>query len=173
MILQKKVCMLGSFGVGKTSLVSQFVHSVFSEQYITTIGVRIDRKQIQVDDVILNLVLWDLAGEDRFDHLQTSYLAGASAFFLVIDGCRMSTLKHARRIMAEYEKQLSPLPFIAVVNKSDLRHEWELTDEDLEEMRQLGWEVAVASSKEAEAVESLFRDLSRQIVQHEIGENPG
>ena len=63
-MIQKKVCMVGLFGTGKTSLVQQFVHSLFSERYLSTVGVKIDRKPMEVDGVALTLVLWDLAGRD-------------------------------------------------------------------------------------------------------------
>ena len=63
-VLQKKICMLGGFSVGKTSLVKRYVQSIFSETYLTTVGVKIDKKTVDLSDRIVNLILWDLAGED-------------------------------------------------------------------------------------------------------------
>ena len=63
-VLQKKICMLGGFSVGKTSLVKRYVQSVFSETYLTTVGVKIDKKTVDLSDRIVHLILWDLAGED-------------------------------------------------------------------------------------------------------------
>jgi GTPase SAR1 family protein len=68
--LQKKICMLGGFSVGKTSLVKRFVESVFSEAYLTTVGVKIDKKAVDLGDRAVNLILWDVAGEDGHLHHQ-------------------------------------------------------------------------------------------------------
>src|ERR1051325_7234218 len=73
-LIQKKICMLGAYAVGKTSLVARFVRSIFSEKYHTTIGVKIDKKTLRVDDQELSLILWDLAGEDDFYQVRMSYL---------------------------------------------------------------------------------------------------
>ena len=77
-MIQKKICMLGSFAVGKTSLVARFVRSIYSEKYHTTVGVKIDKKQVQFDGKSMNLILWDLYGEDEFQKVHMSYLRGAS-----------------------------------------------------------------------------------------------
>jgi len=65
-VIQKKICMLGSFSVGKTSLVSRFVSTVFSDKYLTTVGVKIDKKALTVGGEDVTLMLWDIYGEDDF-----------------------------------------------------------------------------------------------------------
>ena len=87
-VIQKKICMVGSFAVGKTSLVARFVRGIFSEKYLTTVGVKIDKRTVAVDDRQVNLLLWDLYGEDDFQKLKLSYLRGASGYFLVVDPTR-------------------------------------------------------------------------------------
>ncbi len=77
-MISKKVCLLGGFAVGKTSLVARFVHGVFSEKYLTTIGVKIDKRSMTVDDDELDLVIWDIYGEDDYQRVRMSYLRGAS-----------------------------------------------------------------------------------------------
>ena len=69
-MIKKKICMLGAFSVGKTSLVKQFVDSIFSEKYQTTIGVKIDKKTLVAKGFEVNLILWDLPGEDDFQSIQ-------------------------------------------------------------------------------------------------------
>ena len=64
--VQKKVCMLGDFAVGKTSTVQRFVEGIFDDRYLSTIGVKINRKQLTVDDYVATLLIWDLAGGDDF-----------------------------------------------------------------------------------------------------------
>ena len=82
-MIQKKVCMVGTSGVGKTSLVAKFVHSMFSDKYLTTVGVKIDKKTVAVDGNEVMLMIWDLAGDDGYQRLQTSYLRGTSGYLLV------------------------------------------------------------------------------------------
>ncbi|HET7777303.1 MAG TPA: EutP/PduV family microcompartment system protein, partial [Rudaea sp.] len=64
-MLQKKICLLGAFGVGKTSLTQRFVSSIFSDKYLTTVGVKIDKKAVDVGATPVSLVIWDIAGEDE------------------------------------------------------------------------------------------------------------
>ena len=97
-MIQKKVCMVGTSGVGKTSLVAKFVHSMFSDKYLTTVGVKIDKKTVTVDGNEVMLMIWDLAGDDDYQRLQTSYLRGTSGYLLVADGTRHVTLDQAIEI---------------------------------------------------------------------------
>jgi GTPase SAR1 family protein len=78
-ILQKKICMLGGFSVGKTSLVKRYVESVFSETYLTTVGVKIDKKIVDLGERVVNLILWDVAGEDDISTFKMSYLRGSAS----------------------------------------------------------------------------------------------
>lgn len=94
-MIQKKLCMLGAFAVGKTSLVRRFVQSLFTDKYLTTVGVKIDKKQVVCADKEVALLLWDLYGEDEFQRVQTSYLRGASGLLLVADGTRSATVDKA------------------------------------------------------------------------------
>ena len=75
-MIQKKVCMIGVFGTGKTSLVQQYVHSKFSEKYHSTVGVKIDRKTVDVNGETVSLVLWDIAGKDAEEDVPASYVRG-------------------------------------------------------------------------------------------------
>src|SRR5919201_128256 len=116
-MIQKKVCLLGTSGVGKTSLIARFVHSIFSEKYLTTLGVKIDKKTVQVDGTDVTLVIWDLAGDDDFQRLQTSYLRGTSGYLLVADGTRQITLDQAIEIQGRVAEATGPVPFLVALNK--------------------------------------------------------
>ena len=96
-MIQKKVCLLGGTGVGKTSLVAQFVHSIFSDKYLTTVGVKIDKKSVDVDGTDVELVIWDVYGHDDFQKLRVSYLRGTSGYLLVADGTRARHVRHRSR----------------------------------------------------------------------------
>jgi small GTP-binding protein len=163
-MIQKKVCMLGAFAVGKTSLVQRFVNSLFSEDYLTTVGVKIDKKVVAVGDDELTLILWDLAGEDEFQAVQTSYLRGAAGYLLVVDGTRQNTLDTAFLIQRRVEREVGEIPFVAVMNKCDLEDEWEIGETAINDLDARGWKTVRTSAKSGEGVEEVFRQLAAMLL---------
>jgi small GTP-binding protein len=162
--MQKKICLLGGFAVGKTSLVSRFVHSMFSDKYLTTIGVKIEKKSVDVDHQHVDLVIWDIYGEDDFQKVRLSYLRGAAGYLLVVDGTRRATLFTALALQASAEQTIGRVPFIMVVNKSDLTNSWEIEDELLEQCSRRGWPVIRTSAKTGDDVENAFANLARAML---------
>lgn len=160
-MISKKVCLLGGFAVGKTSLVARFVHGVFSEKYLTTIGVKIDKRSMTVDDDELDLVIWDIYGEDDYQRVRMSYLRGASGLLLVADGTRRDTLEVARALRLTARDHLGTIPSVLLVNKADLRAAWEIGPEDLDVLREQGWRVFETSAKTGDGVEGAFAALAR------------
>jgi small GTP-binding protein len=158
--LQKKICMLGGFSVGKTSLVKRFVESVFSEAYLTTVGVKIDKKIVDLPGRIVNLILWDLAGEDDIASLRMSYLRGAAGYVLVADGTRPSTLDVALSLRNRVEADYGSLPFVLLLNKNDLTEQWAIGDAEVAGLRNNGWWVRPTSARTGEGVEDAFTDLA-------------
>lgn len=163
-MISKKVCMLGGFAVGKTSLVARFVRSMFSEKYQTTIGVKIDRKTVPLAGDDVDLVLWDIYGDDDFQKLRVSYLRGAAGYVLVVDGTRAETLATARAVHETAVATLGSVPFVLLLNKADLADRWELDDDALEALRQSGWHVVRTSAKSGDGVEDAFRWLAEALV---------
>ena len=163
-IMRKKICMLGTFAVGKTSLVARYVRGIFSEKYLTTIGVKIDKKSIDRNGHQIELLLWDLNGEDRFQKFSTSYLRGADGYLLVVDGTRRGTLDAALTLHDRAQEALGEVPFILLLNKADLIDEWELDDEDWAPLETRGWTILKTSAKTGTRVEEAFDILARQLV---------
>ena len=163
-MIQKKVCLLGAYGVGKTSLVSRFVHSMFSEKYMTTIGVKIDKKGVDLEKDKVELVIWDIYGQDDFQKVRMSYLRGASGYLLVLDGTRGGTLDIALGLQDSAAKTIGEVPFIVVVNKADLSGQWEISDRDLMQLTNRGWRVIKTSAKTGGAVEAAFATLAHAMV---------
>lgn len=91
-MIQKKVAMLGMYAVGKTSLVQRYIKSIFDEKYLTTIGVKIDKKELTIQDQEVTLMLWDIAGAEDHFTVPSSYIKGSSGYLLVIDGTRPESL---------------------------------------------------------------------------------
>lgn len=162
--VQKKICMLGTYAVGKTSLVRKYVESIFDERYLTTIGVKIDKKQVQVNRRQVNLVLWDLAGEDDLAQIRPSHLRGASGYILVADGCREATLQQAIAIQEKSAQHLGAVPFVLALNKADLAADWQIRDADVERLTDQGWTCFRTSAKTGAAVEELFLHLAQRML---------
>ncbi|MEM8598680.1 MAG: Rab family GTPase [Bacteroidota bacterium] len=119
-MIRKKLCLLGTSAVGKTSLVRRFVRGLFSDEYLTTLGVKIDKKAVMIGDARVELLVWDLNGEDAFQKLQMSYLRGAGGYFLVVDGTRPTTLDHALDLHERAQAVTGPVPYLLLLNKADL-----------------------------------------------------
>jgi small GTP-binding protein len=159
-MLQKKVCMLGSFSVGKTSLVRRFVESIFSEQYHTTIGVKVDKKVVRAEGRDVTLVLWDIHGEDAFQKVQISYLRGMSGYLLVADGTRRQTLEDALALATRVTETVGKIPAVLVLNKSDLTAQWEIEPDREARLAADGWKRFRTSAKTGESVEDAFSQLT-------------
>ncbi len=165
----KKVCLLGDFAVGKTSLVRRFVYDLFDDKYISTIGVKVSRKTMAIpraDDVVeLIMMLWDLAGGAEFDQVQTSYLRGAAGAVLVCDLTRAETLDHLQSY-AEVLRKVSPdVCLVLTANKYDLADQQQLTPAQIESVAAgLQAPYYLSSARTGEEVETMFRHLGRLLV---------
>jgi len=156
--------MLGSFAVGKTSLVRRFVESIYSDVYQTTVGVKIDKKNVQVEDKEISLVLWDIYGEDDYQKVRWTYLRGASGYLLVADGTRKATLEKAVSLEQKVREEAGVIPFVLVINKSDLIRDWELDPALESQLTAQGWSILRSSAKTGEGVEESFALLARKML---------
>ncbi len=159
-MIQRKICMVGVFATGKTSLVRQFVHSIFSDKYHSTIGVKIDRKRVDLAGETVNLVLWDLAGRDGVEDIQPSYVRGASGVLLVVDGTRHETFEQIFELRDICFETAGEIPAIVALNKSDLSTEWSLGEEDFGRLREEGLDYFVTSARTGDGVEEAFLRLA-------------
>ena len=164
---QKKICMLGSFAVGKTSLVARFVNGTFSDKYLTTIGVKVDRKQVEVRDTPIQLMVWDIHGDDEFQRVRRSYLRGSAGYLLVIDGTRPESLDTAEELHAMAREELGLVPFRALLNKNDLSDQWRLQGQRLSVLQQEGWVLRETSAKSGAFVQESFEELAALIAEQE------
>lgn len=163
-MIQKKICLLGSFAVGKTSLVSRLVHGRFLASYVTTVGVKIDKWLLNLGTREVALVIWDLAGEDEFVRSRDTYFRGASGYLLVVDGTRRSTLDVAHALRDRIRRTAGPLPYVVILNKSDLEDQWEITQEDIDSLAREARAVVRASAKSGDNVEEAFRLLAAEVL---------
>lgn len=161
-MISKKVILSGSFGVGKTSLFNQFIHNKFDEKYLTTIGVKVNKKSLNINNQEVSILLWDVAGEVSQDKIPTSYFLGASVVIYVFDLTRQSTYKNIAKDV-EYLGNLLPDVLVKVVgNKRDL-----VDDATLEAIKNeipVEWDI-LTSAKTGDNVEELFQKIGEELTE--------
>jgi small GTP-binding protein len=155
-----KLCMVGSFAVGKTSLVQRYVQSIFSDKYHTTVGVKVDKKELILAGRTIRMMIWDLAGEDPFAHLRLTFMRGAAGYLLVADGTRAATLDIALDLNRQIEAALGPIPFVLILNKEDLIDEWEIDAERVDMLERSGMTVFRCSARNGRGVEAIFEHFA-------------
>jgi len=156
-MIQKKVCMVGVYGTGKTSLVQRFVHSLFSAKYHSTVGVKIDRKSVTVGTTDVNLLLWDVEGRTADQDIPASYLRGAHAVFYVADGTRRETFDQLFDLREHARSAAGDVPSIVAINKADLKDQWVITPADTAKLITKGFHTITTSAKTGEGVEDAFK----------------
>ncbi|CAN8283837.1 unnamed protein product [Cochlearia groenlandica] len=120
-----KVIVLGDSGVGKTSLMNQYVYKKFNRQYKATIGADFVTKEIHIDDKSVTLQLWDTAGQERFHSLGSAFYRGADCCVLVYDVNNLKSFETLNNWHTEFLKQANPMqpetfPFVVMGNKTDV-----------------------------------------------------
>ena len=160
---ERKVCLLGAAGVGKTSLVRQLIEGIFSERYLTTIGVKVDRKVVAVGDDAIAMALWDIEGETRIRTVRPRYLRGAAGYLLVVDGTDPDTLHLAHELQQRTQDRTLDLPFVLLLNKHDLTDRWRLTPELLAPFHALGWSILPTSARTGTGVAEGFAALAERL----------
>lgn len=167
--LSKKICLLGDFAVGKSSLMRRFVYDRFDEKYMSTIGVKVSRKTIMVpsrgDVIELNMLLWDLAGSEEFTPIRASYLGGAAGAVIVCDLTRRQTLEHLGIYLDDFYAVRPDARVVLAANKWDLDDLHELDVDDIASAAdEYGIPYFLTSAKEGYEVDVLFRAFGQEIV---------
>lgn len=164
-IIQKKICMLGDFAVGKTSLVRRFVYDMFDDRYLSTMGVKVSRKTLNLETVTLNLMLWDLSGAAEFNQLQSSYYRGAAGAMMVCDMTRVNTLHNLEKHIAAFRSVNPITKVLLVANKNDLQTEAQFSQQQLAKLADFyGFPYYTSSAKTGDNVELVFATLSQMLL---------
>jgi len=168
--LTSKVCVVGDFAVGKTSVVERFVSNHFSAKYLSTVGVKIDTKEIEQPafDVTHKLVVWDVAGSDEFGDREFAYLRGASGYIFVVDGTRPRTIEAVETTQSQIGERFGAAPSVLLVNKRDLLAEWGVGDELFESLSASFDGAFRTSAKTGDDVDDAFARLAQLIVENEL-----
>ncbi|MEH2329934.1 Rab family GTPase [Nostoc sp.] len=171
--ISKKICLFGDFGVGKTSLIRQFVECQFSDEYLSTVGVKISRKLVSVSEKNLlieqklQLIIWDIEGSNKFKAVANNYFQGSKGAVIVGDVTQAETLNHIQEHIQTF-LAVNPNSYIVLaLNKSDM-----IAAEYLEKIRQMYQftnqanilDTYVTSAKTGNNVDKIFQALATRLI---------
>ncbi len=167
MALARKLCLLGDFSVGKTSLIRRYIHDDFSLDYRATVGVQVHQFEDEIEtgesSVSISLVIWDVEGSRFGTELVTSYILGSAGAIIVGDATRSdsvaSMISHAQRFL----DILPGRPVVFAMNKTDLLTAGQRTDA-AEVTKTFGGELVHTSALTGNAVRSLFHALGKRVL---------
>jgi small GTP-binding protein len=159
--IRKKIVLFGNVGVGKTSISRQFLFNEFSKVYLSTMGVQVDKKIIQIGEYDIILMIWDLAGEIFETKLYDNYVKGAHGIIGVFDATRMDTLSIVKDYFDSLREQNSTLSTIIVANKIDLLSEDELIN--IENLPQIDF---LTSAKTGYGIEKAFYSIAETMMSY-------
>ena len=169
--LQKKICMLCVFGVGKTSLTERFVYNKFDESYLSTLGARVSQKRlspVELADhslVQVEMLIWDIEGFEPDSPLMHQYYRGAAGALLIGDLTRPDTLATLPKIATVFNGIAPGAPVVVVANKQDLAGKGARGFEVLRDVaREMDCPHQLASAKTGEGVQESFEALGRKLV---------
>jgi small GTP-binding protein len=160
----RKICLLGDGGVGKTSLIGRYVSDCFSDEYIVSFGTKVSKKVIELGDVQLTLMIWDILGQKAQKSLHAAYYNGANGALLVCDSTREETLLHLPEWARDFQEIVGARPIVPLVNKSDLGSALS-AGAVAEVTKVVGRELRFTSAKVGIGVQEAFEDLGRMVLE--------
>jgi len=174
--LKSKICLVGEKSVGKTSLIRRYVLNMFDEQYLTTIGTRVSKKEVRVllpeQDLLveIDMTIWDIMGEKGFrELLKDAYFYGANGILAVADVTRRRTLDDLDDWIDGIEHVVGKVPILLAVNKADLREGAQFVERDVAQIaKAYGSEYIMTSAKTGERVEDAFLRLGSLVAEHQL-----
>jgi len=166
----KKICILGDPAVGKTSLVGRYVLQQFGEEYLSTIGARVCEKKMELElggvRTAVELVIWDIAGQNQFTSVTPSFYRGAEGALIVCDPSRRETFRNLFRWDHQFRENAAAPNAVLLFNKSDISDRWEVKKEEAESVAsELGYPLRLVSAKTGHNVEEGFTALVRRMME--------
>ncbi len=163
-MVKKKICLLGAAGVGKSSLAERFMKGTHTSYYRATVGAKVHRKTIGIGSLLVDLMIWDMAGESAERLAHSPYIRRAAGHLVVSDGTRPDTVLEALSVAREVAAIQGGLPMVFAVNKSDLVTEWAVTEANLSPLTAFRGKPLRTSAKTGAGVESAFLQLVGMIL---------
>jgi Ras-related protein Rab-1A len=161
-----KLILTGDYQVGKSSLISRFIENTFSESYISTLGVEISKKTMEVsDETKVNFIIWDIAGQRKT--VKPNFYTGANAAFMVVDRTRKETLENINTWYDEIKSTVkAKIPIVLVGNKTDMIDSLVISEEEIKEFAQKkGFHYILTSAKTGENVNDAFLYIAYKVME--------
>ena len=162
-IILYKMVLFGDGGVGKTSLVERFIYDRFEENYTSTLGYNVYEKRIPYENaIIISLIIWDIAGQEKYEGLRIKYAEGASNAFLVYNIADRNSFNSIRKWKQDLDAFSGQIPFALIGNKMDLESERQVSKEEGEELAaEIGALVFLeTSAKTGTGIENAFNQVA-------------
>lgn len=165
-MVSKKIVLVGDYATGKTSLIRRFVDNEFSDNYLSTVGVKISRKNVMVDDKEVQNLIWDIEGATESKPIIKNYLLGSHGAIVVADLTREATIANFQNHL-DLVKSMSPnIPIVIALNKCDLvtMEEAQSIVDHLDDSIKTDYFIKLTSARTGEGVEEIFLKLSTLMV---------
>lgn len=170
-VLRRKICLLGDTAVGKTSLVRRFVFDEFSDDYISTVGAKVTKKDMNISipklecDFLLSLTIWDILGQISYMTLQSMFFKGASGAMIMSDLTRKSTLEGTVKWVEALFNVTGPIPVVFLANKSDLTDQYQFDPGELAPLcKRNGSKYYPTSAKTGQNVAKAFNHIAKLLI---------
>ena len=164
-----KIILVGDYGVGKSTSIHRFVENKFKANYVPTLGVQVTKKSIMVNGHNIDLMIWDLAGQDRYAMVRQRFYANTEGILMLYDITRLSSLKNIKKWNAEVSRFVKNIPIILIGNKIDLLEQREVRNADVRkflEENNINVHLKIkTSAKDGVNTENAFHFLVKRMMQ--------
>lgn len=170
---QFKIIVVGDPTVGKTSLILRYTNNAFRRSYVSTLGVHVSNKIFRTEDsTIIQLVLWDVGGQDRFKLMRQQFYQGSDALFLVFDLTNPESFGNIPIWYSEIKKYIKTpeeeLKGFIIGNKKDLEDR-KITSEGAQKLaEQFNLKYLETSALSGENVDYAFTTLAKTLYESRV-----
>ena len=165
-----KVCLLGEANVGKTSLVYRFIENKFREDYKSTLGVNLLKKDMDIDKYKgISAQIWDLGGQESFKSLRSLYLQGANGALVIYDTTNRRSFERLDEWVRDFREARGQAPILLIGNKIDLKDKVKVEEDEGKAFANKNkMEFLSTSAKTGNNVEKAFLELIKGILDKNI-----
>jgi len=163
-----KIVLIGESGVGKTSIISQFINEKFDSNVLSTFGEQFARKEMQItEDKKLTIDLWDTVGQEKHRSITKIFYKDAEAVIFVYDITDRRSFEEIKKYwhLAVLENGASNVIFALVGNKNDLYEKRTVNDEEaIKYADDINAIFVTTSAKNASGINELFKHIGKKII---------